>query len=351
MRRSTLTVTLLFLSLTAPGCKKSAPAAAPQSTPPGGAQAAPAAPDRAAARAANVLGMKAYKAKDYAAAGEKFKSAIAADPGFPLPHYNLACVAALTGDKDTARGQLEWLARSTEPQARRTLIKASRDPDMKALADDPQAQKILQWAGVFPGYRALALDGDAADGDAKRLAKAGGGHGDECDGDASAFVVTRLLKGELAPDRPGLETLLVSLADGPAVFDAGGKLVATGDKLDGECVGSQAGLHHVSLGQVVPDDEPELVVHYASGGRANFSEQIDIVKRRADKLVTILSAVIETYERVEGDSPGAGEDEEYNDRSESGSLTLEPDATIRYRAPGKKQAKTLRWDPGAFKYQ
>lgn len=349
MRRSTLTLTVLSLSLTALGCKKSAPAA-PQSAPTV-VQAAPAAPDRAAARAANVLGMKAYKAKDYAAAGEKFKSAIAADPGFPLPHYNLACVAALTGDKDAARAQLEWLATSTEPQARRTLIKASRDPDMKALADDPQAQKILQWAGVFPGYRALALDGDAADGDARRLAKAAGGHGDECDGDSSAFVVTRLLKGELAPERPGLETLLVSLADGPAIFDAGGKLVATGDKLDGECMGSQAGLHHVSLGQVVPDDEPELVVHYASGGRASFSEQIDIVKRRADKLVTILSAVIETYDRTAGDSPGRGEDEEFNDRSESGSLTLEPDATIRYREPGKKQPKILRWDPVAFKYQ
>lgn len=292
-----------------------------------------AAVNRAAAKAANVQGMKAYQAKDHAAAAAHFRAAIAADPGFPLPRYNLACVAALTGDKATARAQLEWLMASRDPQARRTLRKASSDPDLKNLSDDAASQKILQWSGVFPGFRASLLEIQETEEDAKRLAKEAGERSSECDGDdKAAFTVVRAIKGELVAERPGLETLLVSLADGALLLDATGKVVARGEPLDKDCVGgSQAGLMRVAAGQVVADEDPEFVLYSSGGGHGDgYVEEVTVLKRRGDKLELILGATIEGTDKQE--------------------LSVEGPGTIRHRGAEEKQALPKRWDPATFAF-
>ncbi len=273
--------------------------------------------------------MKAYKIKDYPAAAERFRAAIAADSGFPLPHYNLACVSALTGDKKTALAELNWLAASPDPQARRTLKKASEDADLKSLAEDPEAQKILLWSGVLPGYRAQILDTAIAEAEAKVLKENAKDHPSDCD---SAFTAVGGVKGELAADHPGGETFLFSLAEGGRLLDAGGKVIAQGMPFDPDCVGgSQSGIIRISAGQVIADEEPELLVYYSGGGHGDaMTETLDVLKRRGDKLVSILSAQIDGAERDE--------------------VSLTAPGTLQIRESGKKQSVSKRWDAAKFDF-
>jgi len=96
-----------------------------------------------AAGAANVRGMKLYRQKDYRRAADEFRKAIASDPRHLLAHYNLACVAALDGDKKTALAELRWLAGNPDPAAAGALAKAKTDPDLRSVVGDPEARKLL----------------------------------------------------------------------------------------------------------------------------------------------------------------------------------------------------------------
>src|SRR5262249_22770750 len=95
------------------------------------------------AKAANVRGMKLYHAKKYREAAAEFRAAIAADEGFVLAHYNLASMAALTGDKPTVLAQLRWLHASEDPAAKGALAKAPTDPDLQSVIQDPAVREVL----------------------------------------------------------------------------------------------------------------------------------------------------------------------------------------------------------------
>jgi hypothetical protein len=95
------------------------------------------------ARKINASGMRAYRGKKLAHAMKLFREAIAADGEFVTAHYNLACVAALQGDKATALAELKWLSKSADPDAKVKLAKAATDPDLRSLADDPDAKAYL----------------------------------------------------------------------------------------------------------------------------------------------------------------------------------------------------------------
>ena len=103
--------------------------------------------DRAAAEAANARGMKLYRAKEYGGAAGEFRRAIVADAAYVLPHYNLACVAALGGDVAAAVGELKWLAASGDPLARAKLVKAKSDPDLRSVIDRPEVRAIVGGGG------------------------------------------------------------------------------------------------------------------------------------------------------------------------------------------------------------
>lgn len=333
------------------GCKR---APSVPTAPTGGAQTAaataPAAAslavekksDRQAAQAANRQGMRAYKAKDYATAKQHFGTALGQDESFPLPHYNLACVAALTGDAATARAQLAWLAGSPEPQARRTLRKALYDADLKSLVGDPAVRTLLHWGGVVGGVRVLADARDATEEEAKRLRKSDETYDEECDNEPT-YRATFALSAELASDRPGEEVVTASLASGVAIFDARGKLIVRGGGY--ECVGSSAGLFGVALAQIVPDPEPEILVHYESGGRESHAQSLDILKRKGDTLATILSFTLSASERARGD-----DDEGGDERTADGALSLAQDGSLIALEAGERKPKILRFNAGKFAF-
>lgn len=111
--------------------------------------------DIKAAEAANARGMKFYLAKDFAQATAAFRAALAANPGMVLAHYNLACVAGLQGDKKTAAAELAWLKNSSNGNAFDKLRKARTDPDLAAIAGDPQIRPLLDAAEFVAKVRPL----------------------------------------------------------------------------------------------------------------------------------------------------------------------------------------------------
>lgn len=286
--------------------------------------------------------MRAYKSKDYATAKQHFGAALAADVSFALPHYNLACVAALSGDTVAARAQLTWLADSPEPQARRTLRKALYDTDLRSLVGDPALRSLLHWGGVIGAARLLVDGREASEEEAKRLRKSDETYDEECDKEPT-YRATFALQAELVADRPGEELIAASLGSGVAIFDARGKLIVRGGGYD--CVGSSAGLFGIALSQIVPDPEPEILVHYESGGRESHAELLDILKRKGDTLATILSFTLSTSERSHSDDEdGSGE------RRSEGALSLAAEGSLLVQAAGESQPMRLRWDPGQFTF-
>lgn len=340
----TLKIAMAVLTAGFLGCKKSPPAVPPtgfgQAGTPAAAPAAPAGPDRAAAKAANTAGMKLYKEKNYAGAAEKFRAAISADTGFVLAHYNLACVAALTSDKETARAQLEFLAQSDDPYAHAKLAKAAGDADLKELVRDEKIGPILRWGEAFLGYRPLATASSATEAEAARLSKEGTVD-NECDADAAK--VARSLKAELFADSPGPETLILSMNEGMVVLDGAGKVLAKGPTLT--CEGSQSGISDVSIGQVIADAEPEIVIHYTSGGRAEYSEQVAVFKRKGKELANILDVAI-----TENSRTWKANEESWDEFASSGKLSLSPDGVIRYRSEDGKSSEAKKWDATKFDF-
>jgi hypothetical protein len=98
---------------------------------------------RQASTVANTRGMKSLQDHVWSDARSAFREAIQADATFPLPHYNLACVASITGDLTTARTELAWLAASDDKAAKALLAKAAKDRDLDAASIDPGVRQIL----------------------------------------------------------------------------------------------------------------------------------------------------------------------------------------------------------------
>ena len=106
--------------------------------------AAPAKPQSSqAATALNNRAMRKLKAKDWTGAAADFRAAIERFSDHVKAHYNLACLASLTGDRATALEQLRWLAASDLPEAGQKLVKARTDPDLRSIRDDPDVKAIL----------------------------------------------------------------------------------------------------------------------------------------------------------------------------------------------------------------
>lgn len=339
---------LVFVGL---GCKRPAQVPKPPDVPsapvgratgPGADSPVGKAADRGAAQAANRQGMRAYRSKDYVAAKQQFGIALKADASFALPHYNLACVAALTGDAAMAREQLSWLAQSPEPQARRTLRKALYDADLKSLTGDPGLRSLLHWGGVIGGIQVLVDSRDATEEESKRLRQSNDTYDEECDNEPT-YRATFALAADVASDRPGSELVTASLASGVALFDARGKLIARGGGY--ECVGSSAGLFGIALAQIVPDPEPEILVHYESGGRESHAQALDILKRKGDTLATVLSFTLSQSERTHGDDDADGDE-----RTSSGTLSLASDGSLLSQAAGERQPSILRWNVAKFAF-
>jgi hypothetical protein len=100
--------------------------------------------ERAAAKAANVRGLQLHRDKRYAEAVPAYRAAIAADASYVFAHYNLACAAALLGDRATARAELQWLREhDSDPDAQKMLAKGQTDADLAPVRDDTDVRVLL----------------------------------------------------------------------------------------------------------------------------------------------------------------------------------------------------------------
>lgn len=190
--------------------------------------------DTKAATAANTRGYALHKKKKFAEAAIEYRKAIAEDPAHLLAHYNLACVASLTKDADTAKDQLRWIAdRSGWDKAAAAVIKkAAKDKDLVWIRGvDQEGSELaggLKNTDVTP---ANVLDrGDAPSyigkttTDAKllaTLASTPGKHEKGCDG------TTFATSGDFLTGA----TVAVNLRDGLVALDDKGALIARTEPL------------------------------------------------------------------------------------------------------------------------
>lgn len=151
---------------------------------------APPATGKEGAKEANGRGMKLYRAKDYGKAAEEFRAAIALDDAYVLARYNLASMAALTGDRATVLAQLRWLRASQDPAAARALARAGKDPDLRPVIDDPEVKKLIGADGGGPASGAAAAGGGGCEAGCEKAGEACSGRCDDrgcmriCDSEA-----------------------------------------------------------------------------------------------------------------------------------------------------------------------
>lgn len=279
----------------------------------GGASESPA---RLAAMAANARGMGRYKVKDWSSASRELRAAIALDESWAMPHYNLACVAALQRDVVGTVEQLEWLTRSSDPAARARLQKALTDPDFALVRDDAKVQAVLRAKPAtkpVPSAAGSALT--------RRIGLAPLGWTDK---------PTETAEGE-NNDCAEYKSFELSLPDG--------KL--TGDYSEGVVLESKKGIARsetslcllaIGAAQLVPDDEPELIAHrVVQVNRGAYVDELVVWKRDGKRLVEVFVG-------------------EFAERGVADNLHFESDGTIRYRAPDSKKMQTLRWNAAKKKF-
>jgi len=126
-----------------PRAAAGAPVAAPAPDRPAQPRPGPAATQPEQASALNTRGMRKFRAKDFSGAAADFRAAIDASSTHVKAHYNLACLASVTRDRETALTELRWLAASGLSEAAEKLHKARTDPDMAFIRAEPEAQKLL----------------------------------------------------------------------------------------------------------------------------------------------------------------------------------------------------------------
>lgn len=284
---------------------------------------------RELAKAANTRGMRLHKAQDFPGAAAEFRTAIAADAGWVTPRYNLACALGRQGNAAGAAEQLQWLARSSEPDARRRLEKGRLDEDLAPVRGDARVRSLL---GLGPATDAASTPAPVSGPGAgpkvgsarmRALGLALTAWTDQplstAEGENNDCLTYRSFKLAAGP-----LTVTGSYESGVALLDARGKQLATAR--------GEACLLGLGLGQVAPDADPEIVVHRrVQVGRGGYEEQVVILKRAGDILVEVFAGVIpEEREAPQGGPPN---------------LVFSPDGTIRYRDPYKKNAKEklLRW--------
>src|SRR5689334_23065486 len=91
--------------------------------------------------------MKLYRAKKLGAAKDELMKAVAEDPTAVQAHWDLARVASLLGDAETASAQLGWLTEAAQGGnrvAEKLLDKGAKEPDLAFMLSDPGAREMLK---------------------------------------------------------------------------------------------------------------------------------------------------------------------------------------------------------------
>ncbi|HEX3765878.1 MAG TPA: tetratricopeptide repeat protein [Kofleriaceae bacterium] len=293
--------------------------------------------DPARAKAANTRGYALHKQKKYKEAAAEYRAAIAEDPSHLLAHYNLACVASLLNDLDTALQQLAWVADRAgwDPAARSAVARARTDRDLAWIRDADVQGMVLTGTDVADeGTLDLvagpepALAGKPADAAvSKALGAAPGKHDERCSGDAVSAPV----------DREGTATVVASLRDGVALLDPGGKPIARGEPLG--CSGPRDHVAALTQSAGVPRPfEPSdrvllharvVVIRYWAGSKQNIAVHV----------VTDGKQIARAFDAPLASSAGDG-----------ALLQTRVLGNLLYTAPGETRKRVFRWDGASAKY-
>jgi hypothetical protein len=294
--------------------------------------------DAAAGKAANARGMALYKQKDYKGAAAQFRAAIAADPTHVQAHYNLACVSSLLHDDNGAMAELQWVSNraSWDEQAKAKTLKASSDPDLKWILDnDENAHSLVGEDGVSGAIDLIdpksgvvrgQLLPDAEKAKATRLlAATPGKHDSNCDAaDAK--------QGRVYGANIGKQLAVVSLRDGLGLFEDGGKLLAHSEPLGCTATGASQDMV-TALTQFITPGGTFFAVAYSNGGRNQWTNNIAIFARRANKMVRVFDGTTAS-----------------SDASTPGKLLLTPLGDLAFTAAGERTPRDLHWKASAFKF-
>lgn len=303
-----------------------------------GAGSVSAGADPARAKAANARGYGLHKQKKYKDAAAEYRTAIAEDPSLVLAHYNLACVASLTKDLETALRELAWVAdrASWDAAARPASAKARTDRDLQWVRD-ADVQGTLLTGTDLPDEGALDLVGSPMPELAgkpttdARLVKAIGAtpgkHDERCSSEAFSAPL----------DPGGPATVVATLRDGVAVLDAAGKPIARSEPLG--CTGPRD--HITGLGQAAgilkPFDYSDrvlmnarlVVIRYWAGSKQNVA--VLAIKDKKE--------VVRAFDAALASAAGDG-----------ALLQTRVLGNLIYTAPGEDRRRVFRWDGASSKY-
>ncbi len=100
--------------------------------------------------AANIQGLRFYRANQLPRAALRFRDATLLDPNYVLAHYNLACMASRLRDVATVVAELAWLRGSSDPLAAAKREKARSDEDLDFASALPTVRAMLGLAPIDP---------------------------------------------------------------------------------------------------------------------------------------------------------------------------------------------------------
>jgi len=286
--------------------------------------------DPAKAKAANTRGYALHKAKNYKAAAVEYKKAIAEDPAYLLAHYNLACVASLLHDADTATGELAWVFdRATwDPAAKSAIAKASNDRDLAWLFDNDEdsrrygnATNIEVLDVATPSCCFIRGKPSTDPAVARALAGAAGKHDEACSAAAVSAPADATATGK--------GVVAASLRDGVAILDGTGQVIARSGPIG--CTGPRDQIELLNHGDAIPQPYDKLVtplreiyyvvVAYRSGDK----QTVAIYALRNKQLSRVFDAVTRSAE-------GAGH------------VELTPLGGVVHVAPGETRPRVYRWN-------
>jgi tetratricopeptide (TPR) repeat protein len=297
-----------------------------------------AAADPGKAKAANTRGYGLHKQKKYKEAAIEYRAAIREDPSLVVAHYNLACVASLMKDLETALRELAWVAdrASWDAAARPAAAKARTDRDLEWVRN-ADVQGTLLTGTDAPDEGALDLVASPMPELAgkpttdarliKAIGAAPGKHDERCSGEAFSAPL----------DRDGPVTVVATLRDGVAVLDAAGKPIARSEPLG--CAGPRD--HITALGQAAGILKPFeysdrvllnarlVVIQYWAGSKQNIA--VLVIRDRKD--------VVRAFDAPLASAAGDG-----------ALLQTRVLGNLIYTAPGEDRRRVLRWDAASAKY-
>jgi hypothetical protein len=291
--------------------------------------------DAAKAKAANSRGYALHKAKNFRGAMVEYRKAVAEDPAYLLAHYNLACVASLLHDGDTAIAELAWVYdRATwDPAAKAAIAKVQKDRDLAWLLDNeedarryanPENIEIVDVLEPPCCFTRGAASTDAAV--AKALAGATGKHAEAC----SAAAVSAPVDGT----QTGKGVVAASLRDGVAILDASGRVLARSEPVG--CRGPGDQLEILNHGAALPQPYEELtapvreIYYVILGIRSGDARSVQIYAIKNKQLSRVFDAVVA--------SPAG-----------TGHVEVTPLGSVVHVAPGETKPRVFRWDGAAAK--